>query len=78
MGEMGEAALENGWPFFTSPRCDEVAEKNVCEKREKLVRRRGKRRPAIKKWVKCVKWAHFLSASSAPYCTFDLEYLVGL
>ncbi len=32
MGEMGEAALENGWPFFTSQRCDEVAEKNCVKK----------------------------------------------
>jgi hypothetical protein len=29
MGEMGEVALENGWAFFTSQRCDEVAEKSV-------------------------------------------------
>jgi hypothetical protein len=50
MGEMGEVALENGWAFFTSQRCDEVAEKSVWKKwemgeetREKVTR--------LKKWV---------------------------
>ena len=46
MFEMGEAALENGWPPFTSQRRDELA-KNKCVKNcEKRVKRSGKRQPA--------------------------------
>ena len=46
MGEMGEAALENGWPPFTSQRRDELAENKCVKNCEKWVKRSGKRQPA--------------------------------
>jgi len=46
MFEMGEVALENGWPPFTSQRRDELAENKCVKNCEKWVKRSRKRQPA--------------------------------
>jgi hypothetical protein len=48
MGEMGEAALENGGSFLHHKGAMSW-QKKMCEKREKWAKRCGKRQPTFKK-----------------------------